>query len=70
MGDKAPLEPVCGYNQEQEMVDYHYADPYVCSYAGPSVFASADYWRSHRSDAPVLCFFGIVLGDSIRFRHP
>lgn len=45
MGHKAFLEPVCGYHQEQEVVDHHDADPDDSSHVSAAFPASKGAWR-------------------------
>ena len=42
MGGKTPLEPLCGHNKKQKVVDHHHAGAYVRCNACPSVPSPAD----------------------------
>ena len=43
VGHQAPLEPVCGHNQDQEMVDYGHADNHVCGLRSCSLQPSSSF---------------------------
>ena len=69
MGDKASLEPVCRYNQKQEMVDTVHADPDVGCHASDAILAASYLGRRACGFSDVLYHPVAFLGNGICFRY-